>query len=182
MTDAEKQIREALAAGPTGGQWIVDIRSGCAGVKSVANDDGFPGMGEDYPSNLIAYTKRGAVKISEPYAHWKLGRGTEETMRYIAACNPANIAALLAELDALRHDNARLVAQCAENEADARRYRWLVSARSVADLAPFADKKGPPPAKPQDQILSEMASMYFVKGDADHLIDAAINASEGENE
>ena len=102
MTDHIKQIREALAAGPTPGEWSVphlsrdDVACNCASVLcesycgaicTIHADDGrsIQDGGGDNP------------KLPEAKANGML----------IAACNPAAITELLARLDAAEADAAR---------------------------------------------------------------------------
>lgn len=97
MTPAETAIREALAAGPTPGRWmhlpgdrfVYDrMEDGCRGVPVVGVDHS-PAFFDQPAKNLD----------------------------YVAACNPAALAELLAELDKLRTENEALREQSASFSA-----------------------------------------------------------------
>lgn len=96
MSEAEKRIREALAAGPTPGPWNSELldQNDFADVHRVFGTD------TSHEATLCEL--------------WSGEHNNEAAATYIAACNPTNIAALLAEIDRLR---ARAAA--AENERDA---------------------------------------------------------------
>lgn len=82
MTDHEKRIREALEAGPTEREWLIDHR-----------DPRFV-----YALNVEGYNQFWA-HVQGPHTRtFEL----EANARLIAACNPAAIRALLADLDAMR--------------------------------------------------------------------------------
>ena len=88
MTDitAEREIREALAAGPTPGPWQSVTEPFYNGWWVVGDRDGDElGSGD--------------------------GGLDKQDADYISACNPANIAAILAELDRLRACHKELVAE-----------------------------------------------------------------------
>jgi hypothetical protein len=87
MSDPIERIREALAAGPTPGPWTV--MPAYAGEQCVARINAW----ESVPPNGV-----------------ELAHETIDAA-FIAACHPAAIRELLAELDA--------------READAERYRWI---------------------------------------------------------
>ena len=124
---AEEQIRQSLAAGPTPGRWmhlpgdrfVYDrMEDGCRGV---------PVVGVEYPP---AFFDQQAKNLD-----------------YVAACNPANVSELLAELDGERNrsqmyadivksvavvlhgegysDTSKLAHEVEALKADAERYRWL---------------------------------------------------------
>ena len=98
MTDAEKEIREALAAGPTPGEWFA-VNDGTRGEPFMnVKAERISGRG---PTHEVAICATGDSPQSMETAN----------ARYIAACHPAAIRELLAERDALK--------------ADAERYRWL---------------------------------------------------------
>ncbi|MDQ0571523.1 hypothetical protein QFZ42_003357 [Variovorax paradoxus] len=87
---AERAIREALAAGPTTGPWMQAHRR---------NDEGlFNTEVFDHSSEAIAlltwYPKQMGNGVTATYR--------EQNARYIAACNPEAMQALLAEVDRLR--------------------------------------------------------------------------------
>lgn len=89
MTDHIENIRKALAAGPTPGEW--KVRNDRVHGESVLHVVG--------PSDVVS----GDDGICSP--HRLNDRTFEEDKRnmlYIAACNPVAIAALLAELDRLK--------------------------------------------------------------------------------
>lgn len=67
----------------TPGPWRLDIRSGCAGIKSSEPDDS-PGMGSDYPGNLLLFTRRGATFGGE-HGHWSLPEETIANVTLAAA-------------------------------------------------------------------------------------------------
>lgn len=82
MTDHKKRIREALEAGPTEREWLIDHR-----------DPRFV-----YALNVEGYNQFWA-HVQGPHTRtFEL----EANARLIAACNPAAIRALLADLDAMR--------------------------------------------------------------------------------
>ncbi len=82
MTDHEKRIREALEAGPTEREWLIDHR-----------DPRFV-----YALNVEGYNQFWA-HVQGPHTRtFEL----EANARLIAACNPAAIRAMLADLDAVR--------------------------------------------------------------------------------
>jgi len=98
MTDAEKEIREALAAGPTPGEWFA-VNDGTRGEPFMnVKAERISGRG---PTHEVAICATGDSPQSMETAN----------ARYIAACAPANMRELLAAHDALK--------------ADADRYRWL---------------------------------------------------------
>lgn len=81
ITTAEREIREALAAGPTSGIWI-----------RYDNDPG---------TFQVATVERFGIYSS--HAEWGGDSGTPESdSAYVAACNPANIRAILDELTRMR--------------------------------------------------------------------------------
>ena len=90
MTDAEKQIREALAAGPTPGPWCIYPETDGTEICAVDLVPGLP------IRQVIAHPKHGANWIANA--------------RLIAACSPANVRELLAERDALKAENEKLSA------------------------------------------------------------------------
>lgn len=129
---AETAIRAALAAGPTPGPWH--------GVAAKLGDDF--GILDPHQQNVLAEVfsdirHDGECAIREAAANAKL----------IAACNPAALAELLAELDGERNrsqmyadlvrgvavvlhgegwsDTSKLPAEVEALKADAGRYRWL---------------------------------------------------------
>lgn len=83
MTPAETAIREALAAGPTPGRWV--HLPGDRFVYDCMEDGcrGLPVVGVDYSPAFF----------DQP----------AKNLDYVAACNPANVAELLAELDGERN-------------------------------------------------------------------------------
>ncbi|MDO4795552.1 MAG: hypothetical protein Q4A28_06380 [Brachymonas sp.] len=87
----------------TPGPFRVDIRSGCAGVKS-SDEDSSPGMGHDYPTNLLCYTVRGAKYEDD---RWSLPEETIANMHLFAAAPEL--------LEALKVCSAELFAQCADH-------------------------------------------------------------------
>ena len=56
-------------------------------------------------------------------------------------------------------------------EPDAKRYRWLVGARTEAQLVDLGTRQ--PPPVPQDEVISVLASYYFSEESANAMIDAA---------
>lgn len=98
-----ERIREALAAGPTPGPWSVETVPTSCGVYHKVGP--FPGRRPGYPPRHACL-----------YADYPIqGNPADDELKanaaFIAACNPAAIRELLAEMDALK--------------ADAERYRWL---------------------------------------------------------
>ena len=88
MTEHEKRIREALEAGPTEREWLIDHR-----------DPRFV-----YALNVEGYNQFWA-HVQGPHTRtFEL----EANARLIVACNPAAIRALLADLDAVRGALKRL--------------------------------------------------------------------------
>lgn len=83
MTDHEKRIREALEVGPTEGPFRVIQAESAAYSYDVMTEDGY-----------YVATAHGLVRGED-----KTG---EVTAAFFAACNPAAIRALLADLDAAR--------------------------------------------------------------------------------
>ena len=97
MTDAEKQIRDALAAGPTPGEWFA-VNDGTRGEPFMnVKAERISGRG---PTHEVAICATGDSPQSMETAN----------ARYIAACNPAAIRELLAERDALKVENEKLLA------------------------------------------------------------------------
>jgi len=95
MTDAEKEIREALAAGPTPGEWFA-VNDGTRGEPFMnVKAERISGRG---PTHEVAICATGDSPQSMETAN----------ARYIAACHPAAIRELLAERDALAVENERL--------------------------------------------------------------------------
>ena len=89
MTPAETAIRAALAAGPTPGPWSYnawqDEASGIGGYSLLAGQEGY-----------LLPLDSGCTSAS---ADWE----AEANAKLIAACNPAALAELLAELDGERN-------------------------------------------------------------------------------
>lgn len=85
MTPAETAIREALAAGPTPGPW----RATCRDMSYVD--------GQQWPEDEFLQWE-----VEGPRPVWGRGDYVQADARLIAACNPANVAELLAELDGER--------------------------------------------------------------------------------
>ena len=83
MTDHEKRIREALEAGPTEGPFRVIQAESAAYSYDVMTEDGY-----------YVATAHGLVRGEDNTG--------EVTAAFFAACNPAAIRALLADLDRLR--------------------------------------------------------------------------------
>ena len=96
MTDAEKEIREALAAGPTPGPWCIHPETDGTEICAVDLVPGLP------IRQVIAHPKHGANWIANA--------------RLIAACSPANVRELLDEIERLRGlidaHNADCTARC----------------------------------------------------------------------
>jgi len=110
MTDAEKRIRDALAAGPTPGPWRhATYMSGTQNVE-------FPGArGVTFADQVLDVDAREVCSDwdAKPFpwmdvAHRPEDKGNESAPQrtrnaaYIAACHPAAIRELLAEMDRLR--------------------------------------------------------------------------------
>lgn len=92
--DGEQAIRDALAAGPTPGPWIAEINSIGTHVFSAAAAD-------VYPRNIADLTIPFWAATDPDDQHGVRTRVQADT-RYIAACHPKTMRALLAELDRLR--------------------------------------------------------------------------------
>jgi len=103
MTDAEKEIREALAAGPTPGPWSVKTVPTSCGICHKVGP--FPGKQPD------SLPRHACLYADYPIQGNPADDELEANARFIAACHPAAIRELLDEIERLR--------------ADARRYRWL---------------------------------------------------------
>lgn len=84
MTPAEQQIRDALAAGPTPGPWQVCADGGAAGPKGA-----FVPFG-------------GCGCCGSPWMSGENPAEQQANAELIAACNPAALTELLAELDGER--------------------------------------------------------------------------------
>jgi hypothetical protein len=92
--DGEQAIRDALAAGPTPGPWIAEINSIGTHVFSAAAADVYPRNIADLIIPFWAAT--------DPDDQHGVRTRVQADTRYIAACNPESMRALLAELDRLR--------------------------------------------------------------------------------
>ena len=91
MTDAQQalaQVREALAAGPTPGEWRYIV------------DDG---------DRKLTAEVSGSFMCDTAYYPWC--PDNEGDWKLIAACSPPNIAAILAHVDAQAAENERLTAE-----------------------------------------------------------------------
>lgn len=97
MTQAAlAQVREALAAGPTPGPWYVR-------TNRHPTTDGRPW------GWLDAAPPGGPQRaISGVRVEWEGGDTSAVNARYLAACSPANIAAILAHVDAQAAEIKRL--------------------------------------------------------------------------
>lgn len=102
MSEAEQRIREALAAGPTPGEWQV---SGGFNEWTVASDHNVKGKpcisGRQYVASCFRVSKKDTPEYAAMF---------KANAAYIAACNPAAIRELLAERDALKVENEKLLA------------------------------------------------------------------------
>lgn len=107
MAEHEKRIREALEAGPTEGDWEAwtggKSRYGVTGPSAAACHSAQQGVSDcqvtaDLPCVQIASSgsKAPALAFGDNELEAKANA------RLIAACNPAAIRALLADLDAVR--------------------------------------------------------------------------------
>lgn len=123
MTDKYEAIRKALAAGPTPGPWYVDTEEnegeyGDGGPDSRSGFQSFA-LFNEAGSTICDTLNSDAAEVEEDYSEeggsaWDaVGK---RNMEFIAACDPATIASLLADADRAR-----------ELEADARRLDWLES-------------------------------------------------------
>ncbi len=101
MTDAQQalaQVREALAAGPTPGEWYVRTnRHPTTDGRSWGWLDAAPPGG---PQRSIS-----GVRVE-----WEGGDTSAVNARYLAACSPANVAAILAHVEAQEAEIERLTA------------------------------------------------------------------------
>lgn len=117
MTDKYKDLRDALAAGPTPGPWVAKNVSG-AGLE-IHMQAPEPNQERQWPafSTRHADIKDGLVA----YEQWvqfpteKLEKIQTRTALFIAAANPEAIRALLEERDTLRGHVAELIAICEPN-------------------------------------------------------------------
>lgn len=100
---AEAKIREALAAGPTPGEWISDSECGLYAMN-VTSADGALHISTVLTGRPARSSER-AINEIEPTRH---GEGNR---LLITACNPAAMTELLAEFDRAR--------------ANSERYLWL---------------------------------------------------------
>lgn len=106
MTDAQSalaQVREVLAAGPTPGPWSVETVPTSCGVCHKVGP--FPGRRPgDPPRHACLYAD-----------YPSQGNPADDELKanaaFIAACNPAAIAALLAEIDRLTRERDEAVAE-----------------------------------------------------------------------
>lgn len=90
MTDAEKQIREALAVGPTPGPWYLRTN------RHPTTDGRAWGWLDTQPPGGSQYAPPG-LQIT-----WERGSKSATNAAYIAACHPAAISELLDEMERLR--------------------------------------------------------------------------------
>ncbi|CAB4159316.1 hypothetical protein UFOVP707_77 [uncultured Caudovirales phage] len=90
MTPAETAIRAALAAGPTPGPWSAT----CRDMSYVE--------GQQWPEDEFLQWE-----VEGPRPVWGRGDYVQADAKLIAACSPAAMAELLAELDRLRDDLTR---------------------------------------------------------------------------
>ena len=90
--DDVKPIRDALALGPTLGQWSVD---GHFGEWGIASDHSVDGAACKSGRQFVAACFRVSKKDTPKYAAM-----FEATARYIAAANPERLTRLLAHIDA----------------------------------------------------------------------------------
>ena len=181
MTDAQAalaQVREALAAGPTPGEWS---------CYDDSND------GKTSRIEIVAIGKT-VARIYRSVPEQDLPNA-----RLIAACSPANIAAILAHVEAQKAEIERLTAERdelrrqldpmgeyasadeliaalraekAEDEAmklDAQRYRWLRPRFFAADFA-YSDP-------PVCAIVFRWPESAKISANLDREIDAAMGAS-----
>ncbi len=125
MTDAQTalaQVREALAAGPTPGPWYVRTnRHPTTDGRSWGWLDAAPPGG---PQRAIA-----GVRVE-----WEGGDTSAVNARYLAACSPANMTAILAHVEAQEAEIERLTAalQYEQHRAD----RQGTHGDGCADLGP----------------------------------------------
>ena len=92
LEDDAKPIRDALALGPTLGQWSVD---GHFGEWGIASDHSVDGAACKSGRQFVAACFRVSKKDTPKYAAM-----FEATARYIAAANPERLTRLLAHIDA----------------------------------------------------------------------------------
>lgn len=113
---AIKRIREALAAGPTPGPWYLRTnRHPTTNGRAWGWLDTQPPGGSQYGPPGLQIT-------------WERGSKSEANADYIAACNPENVAALLAELD-------RLTRERDEARAELERERMRLAACGVVAMS-----------------------------------------------
>ncbi|MCR4301931.1 MAG: hypothetical protein NUV51_10000 [Sulfuricaulis sp.] len=93
MSQHTEAIREALKAGPTRGEWRA---SGGFNEWTVSSDHSVAGKpcisGRQYVASCFRVSKKDTPEYAAMF---------KANAEYIAACNPVNVAALLAERDAL---------------------------------------------------------------------------------
>lgn len=101
MTDKYKDLRDALAAGPTPGPWKPACKANGATSRhpAIIDDNGQVGN----------VSWRGSE------------RQTNANASYISSCHPETIRALLAERDALREELQAMV----DDDADEDLYYWM---------------------------------------------------------
>lgn len=106
MTDSQAalaQVREALAVGPTPGPW-----HHCQPFQSVRAERTIHGP---VPAQRVDFVSTKTQPVHERIIIPMAGREAHvrsENMAFIAACNPENIAALLAHVDAQAAEIKRL--------------------------------------------------------------------------
>lgn len=105
--NAETEIREALAAGPTPGPWFAPYGGGLEGPNDSTVAQG------DYEHDVFF--------------------PLEATRQYVATCNPTNIAELLKELDARQAKiDALMLEYCPSEMSDAQFAKWASHQKPVS--------------------------------------------------
>ncbi len=97
-----ERIREALAAGPTPGPWSVETVPTSCGICHKVGP--FPGKRPDDPP------RHACLYADYPSAGNPADDELKANAAFIAACNPEAIRELLAERDALKAENEKLLA------------------------------------------------------------------------
>lgn len=130
MTDRYEQIRAALAMGPTPGPWY--------GVRHEGSrwTDIYPGDNRRCVTPIVYVPP--CNFLGEDGISWKESSGeTMANAKYVAACAPDTIRALLEERDALKAENERLRAAFGDIRREA-----SLTLRVWSDASELADSLG----------------------------------------
>ena len=151
MTEAEREIREALAAGPTPGKWFH-----CQPFQRVEKMRTIHGV---VPAQRVDFVATEPEPVHKRIVIPMEGRESNvrsEDMAYIAACSPENITTLLADRDEreaalraeLERERLRLVAcgvvamaNTPKSAAKAREMHEQYRSASCDDVAAAVDRE-----------------------------------------